>query len=183
MLNGFEDALTGLLCLVRHLLPHTSQGWIAVAVSLPFILHVQIFLHEFAHFVCRKVLGVPTRRMTIGAGPLVFRVRNFELRWIPTSGSVGPGVYCMDLPIRRKLWVYRSGILANGLSVLLWVKNPIWVLCGLMMVWANTRVVVFPDKQTMSDGAWIALLRGGFRLPEGFDPCAEDSKVEGTQEG
>ncbi|WP_373278199.1 site-2 protease family protein [Alicyclobacillus sendaiensis] len=148
------------------------QGWIAVAVSLPFILHAQIFLHEFAHYVCRKAFGIPTQRMIIGSGPLMFRIGNFEVRWIPTSGSVGPGVYCMDLPIRRKLWVYRSGILANGLSVLLWVKNLIWVLCGLMMVWANTRVVVFPAKQTMSDGAWIALLRGSFRLPEGFDPCS-----------
>ncbi|AEJ44359.1 hypothetical protein TC41_2460 [Alicyclobacillus acidocaldarius subsp. acidocaldarius Tc-4-1] len=178
-----KGLLVGLFCLAWNLLPHTWQGWIAVAVSLPFILHVQILIHELGHYVFRKIFVVPTKRMVIGTGPLMFRIKSFEVRWIPTSGSVGPGVYCMDIPVRHKLWVYRGGILANGVSMLLWLKNPVWVLCGLMMIWANTRVVVFREKRTMTDGAWIALLRGGFRLPEGFEPCTEDSGFEGTQEG
>ncbi|AEJ43712.1 hypothetical protein TC41_1792 [Alicyclobacillus acidocaldarius subsp. acidocaldarius Tc-4-1] len=121
--------------------------------------------------------------MVIGSGPLVFRIKGFEVRWIPTGGSTSPGTYCFDIPIKQKLWVYRGGLLANGLSIFLWLHNPMWVFANVLAIWSNTRVVVFREKRTMTDGAWIALLRGGFRLPEGFEPCTEDSGFEGTQEG
>lgn len=181
MLSGLKGLLVGLFCLEWHLLPQTRQGWLAVVVSLPFISHVLILIHELGHYAFRRIFGIPTKRMVIGSGPLMFRIKSFEMRWIPTGGSVGPGTYCFDIPVKQKLWVYRGGMLANGLSMLLWLHNPMWVLANLIAIWANTRVVIFREKQTMTDRAWIALLRGGFRLPEGFDPCAkEDSEAEDT---
>lgn len=173
MLSGLKGLIVGLFCVEWNLLPHTRQGWLAVAVSLPFIWHAQILIHELGHYVFRRMFGVPTRRMVIGTGPLVFRIKGFEVRWIPASGEVTPEIYCFDIPVKRKIWVYRGGVLANAVTMLLWLKNPVWLALNLAVIWANTRVEVYPEKQTMSDGAWIALLRGGFGLPEGFEPCAK----------
>lgn len=38
MLSGLKGLVVGLFCLGWNLLPHTRQGWLAVVVSLPFIL-------------------------------------------------------------------------------------------------------------------------------------------------
>ena len=139
---------------------------------------VQILIHELGHYVFRKYL--------------VFRLSGWSLaldRWYFASklrGAMdsnrrkrGPGMYCLDIPVSRSCGCTGEESWQTGFDVAV-VTEPNVGLCDLIIIWSNPRVVVFREKRTMTDGAWIALLRGGFRLPEGFDPCTEDSGVEGT---
>ncbi|WP_206830138.1 site-2 protease family protein [Alicyclobacillus fructus] len=177
MLSGISCVLAGILHTFLCTFPRTLVGWIVASATVWPQLYVRIMIHELGHYVMRRVFGVPTERVIFGSGKRFLRVGRFEFRPLPLGGYNLPYTYCSDVSVKKKIWVYRAGMLANFLTIWLWIHNPFWVLMNLWAIWTDSRVTVQQETGYVSDGAWIALLRGRFRLPEGFDPCKTPPQV------
>ncbi|MCL6547703.1 MAG: site-2 protease family protein [Alicyclobacillus sp.] len=177
MLNGITCVLTGIWHTMLCALPRTIAGWMVAAGTVWLQLYVRVIIHELGHYVLRRAFGVPTDRVVFGSGRKLFQIGRFEFWTSPFGGYNLPYTYCFDIPVKQKIWVYRAGMLANFITMWLWIRNPFWVLINLTAIWSDSRVNVQKTTGYVSDGAWIALLRGGLRLPEGFDPCEKPPDI------
>ncbi len=104
------------------------------------VLMSAVLVHELAHYLNARSVGLPVRAFSIGMGPVVARWRWRDTEWrislLPLGGYVDlPGMApkvaddgrlehpdegLAVLPLRQKLWVLVGGVIANyGLGILL----------------------------------------------------------------
>jgi Peptidase family M50 len=111
----------------------TGDYWLLGIIASPVLgLAAGLAFHEFGHMLCAMLVSVPIRLLSIGIGPLLWRVRigetHFKLHAVPLSGYVA----CYPRPLVRPvsmLFVLLGGVLGNA------------ALVGLVTVVVKTKVV------------------------------------------
>ncbi|MDT3682308.1 MAG: RIP metalloprotease [Truepera sp.] len=103
------------------------------AITFALILTSAVVVHELAHYVNARSVGVAVRAFSVGIGPVLARVKwrgtEWRLSLLPLGGYVdlpgmGPKVDedgtlhhpdegVAKLPIMAKLWVFVGGVIAN----------------------------------------------------------------------
>lgn len=103
------------------------------AVVVLLIINVAVFIHELAHYLNARSVGLPVRAFSIGMGPILVRRQwrgtEWRLSLLPIGGYVDlPGLAAepgtdgqlktpdygfMRLNLPQKLWVLIGGVLAN----------------------------------------------------------------------
>lgn len=114
-----------------HVVPHGES--VLTAVVFLAILMSAVLVHEFAHYLNARSVGLPVRAFSIGMGPIVWRRQWRGTEWrislLPLGGYVDlpgmaatpdedgtlrhpdEGMATRTLP--QKLWVLIGGVLAN----------------------------------------------------------------------
>src|SRR5690554_5429998 len=131
------------------------------AITMIVILLVSIMIHELAHYLNARSVGVPVRAFSIGFGPVIWR-RNWRgTEWrvslIPLGGYVDlPGMAprvaedgSLEHPdegmatkgLGAKLWVLVGGVIAN------------YLLGAVLLAWA---ISLEPSYQEVVTGAPVA---------------------------
>lgn len=103
------------------------------AVVFLLILTSAVVIHELAHFLNAKMVGLPVRAFSVGMGPILWRKRWRDTEWrlslLPIGGYVDiPGMAAREAedgtlehptdgfaakPLPQRLWVLVGGVLAN----------------------------------------------------------------------
>jgi regulator of sigma E protease len=113
---------------------------VLTAVVFVGILMTAVLVHEFAHYLNARSVGVPVRAFSVGMGPVIWRRQwrgtEWRLSLLPLGGYVDlPGMAAKEdeegrlrhpdegmatKTLPQKLWVLVGGVIANyGLGVLL----------------------------------------------------------------
>ena len=152
-------------------------------------LVIAFAVHETGHLVCALATGTPVRKMSVGAGPLLFRRRFgetwFELRLLPTLGFVIN--YPAATVHRGRIALFLlGGVLGNAAVVVAiwifaaWQELPAWaddvvgalVFTQLWLILVNLVpfTVDIGEGRVASDGGQLLqlwLLTSGEPTPAG----------------
>jgi regulator of sigma E protease len=142
------------------------------AVVVLLIINVAVFIHELAHYVNARSVGLPVRAFSIGMGPILWRRSwrgtEWRLSLLPIGGYVDlPGLAAepdstgnlrtpehgfVKLKLWQKLWVLIGGVVANFILAVLLVAAVIvmepgfrTMTAGVTVPTATTFVQVLPD--------------------------------------
>jgi len=125
------------------------------------ILFSAVMVHELAHLVNARSVGVPVRAFSAGMGPVIWRRRGPETEWrlslFPIGGYVDlPGMAprvdadgtlhhpdegMARKPLGAKLWVLVGGIMANFLLGVVLLSATVLLQPGYRSITTNAQVI------------------------------------------
>ncbi len=132
------------------------------AVVFLMILMTAVLVHELAHFVAARSVGLPVRAFSVGMGPIVWRRRWRGTEWrvsaLPLGGYVDlPGMAATadedgtlraptdgmaQLRLGSKAWVLSAGVLANYLLGTVLLASAVVLAPGYRELVSGTPVEV-----------------------------------------
>ena len=164
------------------------------------ILFSAVMVHELAHYLNARSVGLPVRAFSVGFGPVLWRRRWRGTEWrlsaIPLGGYVDlPGMApevdedgtprhptggMSEKPLAAKLWVLVGGVLANFVLGILLITGAILLepafrtITGTEPVLAGTRVVEVASDSVAAD---LGLRAGDeiVRIGDAADPVPADA--------